>query len=575
MRSYSGVGVIASCLWACGSVIVVDDAGPDAGLRDGGGGDAGSAHDSGHIDAGDRRDGGSERDAGAPRDGGLDRDGGISRDSGAERDAGPATPIVTIVKMGAGDGNVSSIPAGLNCGALCTAAFAAGTNVELVAVADVYSTFAGWSGPCTGGGSCSFTATEAVTVTARFDVRPTVETSNTHSCAVNFEGRVRCWGSGGSGKLGHDNTTNIGDGAGPTILSAGDVPVGVSVVDVALGGSHTCALASDRSVRCWGFGGNGALGYGTNDNVGDGAGPSIIAAGPVPIGGRVSRIAAGFEHTCAILETGTLRCWGDNDQGQLGYDHTNAIGNATGAAIVDAGDIDVGGSVVDVCAAFLSTCAVLTNGQVRCWGRSFDGHLGYGMTANVGNGTGPSIASIGGVFLGGTAIAVGCGSTHTCALLASGGVRCWGGGVGGQLGYGDTSNVGDFSSNEIPGAGDVPIGGLVEQLSLGQAHSCARLVGGDVRCWGAGLHGRLGHDSTENIGDSAARSIVGAGSVPIGFNVTHVSATNGATTCAVSALGTVRCWGHGSGGKLGHNSVANIGDGIGSSIQSAGDVMVW
>ncbi|HMJ02861.1 MAG TPA: hypothetical protein VK506_07960, partial [Conexibacter sp.] len=147
-----------------------------------------------------------------------------------------------------------------------------------------------------------------------------------HTCAVYVGGSLHCWGSGGSGQLGYGNTNPVGSGAGPTptIESAGPVPLGPghTARAVTAGSSHTCAILDDGSVRCWGSGGSGQLGYGNTNPVGSGAGPTptIESAGPVPLGaGRTARaIAASSSHTCAILDDFTARCWGSGTMGQLG-----------------------------------------------------------------------------------------------------------------------------------------------------------------------------------------------------------------------------------------------------------------
>src|SRR5690606_24554100 len=127
-------------------------------------------------------------------------------------------------------------------------------------------------------------------------------------------GAVRCWGSYASGVLGYPGQSqNIGDGE--TAGSGGDVGIGGNVVQLAAGSAHTCALLQSGSVRCWGDGTYGRLGYGTGANhIGDDEHPS--AAGDVPLGGRAVQIAAGVSHTCAVLDTGGVRCWGRGQYGR-------------------------------------------------------------------------------------------------------------------------------------------------------------------------------------------------------------------------------------------------------------------
>ena len=205
---------------------------------------------------------------------------------------------------------------------------------------------------------------------------------------------------------------------------------------------------SGGAVRCWGSGINGTLGYNATANVGDGIGLSIVAAGDVPIGASATQIAAGGGHTCALLAGGAVRCWGTGGSGQLGHDATATIGAA--------GDIPVGGTVTQVVAGNARTCALLTSGAVRCWGDGALGQLGYDATANVGDGSGASILVAGDVPLGGTATAVAARGDHTCALMQNGAPRCWSDGSTGQLGHDAVANIGDGGASIIA-AGDIPL----------------------------------------------------------------------------------------------------------------------
>ena len=135
--------------------------------------------------------------------------------------------------------------------------------------------------------------------------------------------------------------------------------------------------------------------------------------------------------------------------------------------------------------------------------------LGYGNTEDIGDDETP--ASAGDVNLGGLAVEIAAGGEHTCALLTTGAVRCWGHGARGALGYGNIEDIGD---DETPAsAGDVYIGGTAVHITAGAGHSCALLATGAVRCWGAGLTGCLGYGNTEDIGDDETPA--SAGDVPV------------------------------------------------------------
>ncbi|NIS34825.1 MAG: hypothetical protein GWN07_30215 [Actinobacteria bacterium] len=247
---------------------------------------------------------------------------------------------------------------------------------------------------------------------------------------------------------------NHGNGAEPQlggaeIAAAGNLDIGAEVLDIAGGYDHYCAIVTGGYVRCWGQNYFGALGYDDTVTVGDGTtGRGIADMGNVDVGGRVVQLSAGDQTTCAVLDGGGLRCWGWNDYGQLGYGDTGNVGDGTaGRSIVEMGDVPVGGPVAMAWAGEQHTCAVLTTGTVRCWGFNAEGQLGYDDTLNVGDGTvGRAIVDMGDVALGDAAryvVTTDWDSGFTCAHMLSGGLRCWGNNDSGQLGIGDTLNVGD------------------------------------------------------------------------------------------------------------------------------------
>jgi alpha-tubulin suppressor-like RCC1 family protein len=259
-------------------------------------------------------------------------------------------------------------------------------------------------------------------------------------------GRVRCWGNNASGQLGYGHLNAIGDDELPA--SAGDVDVGGTVVQLAAGAAHTCALLTTGSVRCWGGGGI-ILGYGNMDTIGDNEPPA--SAGDIELGDTAVHITAGWFHTCAVLSMGSVRCWGYGGFGILGYGNLDDIGDDETPASV--GPVDVGGSVAQLAGGSDHMCALLDSGAVRCWGRGTFGELGYANTSDVGDDETPAVA--GDVDVGGTAIQVSAGEFHSCAVMSTGAVRCWGLGSRGRLGYGNASSIGD---DEVPSsAGSVQI----------------------------------------------------------------------------------------------------------------------
>jgi alpha-tubulin suppressor-like RCC1 family protein len=317
-----------------------------------------------------------------------------------------------------------------------------------------------------------------------------IDAGNVHSCAIRPNGGVYCWGQGSFGQLGYANTEYIGDDEAPS--AAGPVDLGGrGAVAVATGRVHSCALLDNGSVRCWGGNEFGELGYGNKQMVGDNETPASVA--PVDLGAGRSAVAitAGYLHTCAILDNGSVRCWGAGLEGELGYGNTQSVGDNESPGSVAPVNLGAGRSAVAIAAGAYHTCAILDNGTVSCWGRNESGQLGYGNTNKVGDNETPG--SMGPVNLGAgrTAVAIAAGEEHTCAILDNGTVRCWGVSNKGQLGYGITPPIGD---NETPAAaGPVNLGGhSAVAITAGPYHTCAVLDDGTMRCWGGGEYGRLG-----------------------------------------------------------------------------------
>ncbi|HMJ11000.1 MAG TPA: choice-of-anchor D domain-containing protein [Polyangiaceae bacterium] len=389
-----------------------------------------------------------------------------------------------------------------------------------------------------------------------------------HTCALLESGNVRCWGDSSNRQLGYANVLySLGGSAFPN--SAGDLPLGARARQVSAGLLHTCALLDSGAVRCWGNAQQGQLGYGRRESSAD------VAAEDVNVGAPALRVVAAGFHSCALLDGGRLRCWGDNYFGQLGYGHRNSIGDDEQPA--SAGDVRIGEVVEEIVGGAYHTCARLARGRVRCWGWGEGGVLGYG-SGNVVIGDDELPSAAGDVNLGGPAAQLAAGLYHTCAVLTDGTVRCWGKNEAGQLGYAHTRNIGD---DETPAnSGAVQVGGAVRQIAAGGNHTCALLTTGAVRCWGAAGGANvpeLGYGNANPIGDNEHPSA--AGDVNVGGLVSEI-VTGRNHTCALLMNRKVRCWGDGFvkhrsdtfAGQLGYGNPDDIGDD--ELPSAAGDVPV-
>jgi alpha-tubulin suppressor-like RCC1 family protein len=254
----------------------------------------------------------------------------------------------------------------------------------------------------------------------------------------------------GGGRLGYGNLENIGRTNTPASVGPVSLPADVDARMIAAGAGHTCVLDAEGDVWCWGDAVNGVLGTMSDVAIGDDEPAS--AATPVLLGDVAISISAGSQHTCALLEGGAVRCWGLADQGRLGLGmNLGAVGDDEPPSEYT---VELGEPAVAVSAGRAHTCAILESGALRCWGHGGRGKLGLGDDATIGDNETPVdvdpvvVDTQAGVHV----IAVDAGGDHTCAVLDSGGVRCWGRGDRGQLGYGSTDDVG---VDEVPAAVDL------------------------------------------------------------------------------------------------------------------------
>ncbi len=372
-------------------------------------------------------------------------------------------------------------------------------------------------------------------------------------------GAVRCWGNNLNGGLGYQRVDEaIGDDETPA--SAGDLPVGGVVTQLATAVYHNCVLLDGGAVRCWGTPSNGRLGYGNANRVGDDETPA--SAGDVDLGAPASQIAVGFADSCAVL-AGKAHCWGDNIFGGLGqgnYGDGTDIGDDEPAS--GGPDLPFVGTVTQIAmGAGRHICVLLDDASVHCWGTNTYGQLGYGNGYTIGDDE--TAVSVGAVNVGGPVRQLAVGAEHTCALLVSGSVRCWGSNEAGQLGY---PNIVGVSSPAT--AGDVDVGGKVTQVAAGGFHTCAVLESGAVRCWGHGEFGQLGYANEDYIGDD--ESPASAGDVDVGPGKVRQLALGDYYSCALFEGGALRCWGSNYQGRLGYGHDQRIGDD--ETPASAGEV---
>ncbi len=295
---------------------------------------------------------------------------------------------------------------------------------------------------------------------------------------------------------------------------------GCSATTVAAGSAFSCALTAVGGVKCWGKNNQGQLG--NNSTTG-----SHVPVDVVGLSTGVTSVSAGGSYACALTTAGGVKCWGGNFRGTLGNDSTadslvpvDVTGLATGVSTLSAG--------------YTQVCVRTTSGAVKCWGSFGDALTGSDIPGSLVPATVTGLAS--GV------LSVSVGARHACAVTDAGALKCWGYGNEGRLGNGTTSN----SASPVDATG---LASGVTSVSAGAAHSCARLDSGDLRCWGQNLDGELGTGGTST-------SQTPHGVVDLITAMSSVSA-GGLHTCARAAGGGVRCWGSNQHGDLGAGTVVS------------------
>ena len=330
-----------------------------------------------------------------------------------------------------------------------------------------------------------------------------------HTCALLEGNSVKCWGFNGSGQLGLGDTSNRGDNANEMgdKLPKVDLGTGRTAKAISLSVHHACAILDDDSVKCWGQNIYGLLGLGDVKGRGESANEMGDKLPKVDLGtGRTAKaISTGYLHTCALFDDNSVKCWGYNGHGELGLgdktdrgDNANEMGDKLSKV-----DLGTGRTAKAISTDDDHTCAILDDNSVKCWGYNGSGQLGLGDTTARGDNTNEMGDKLSKVDLGTgrTAKAISAACSHTCVVLDDESVKCWGYNGGGELGLGNTTVRGDNANemgNDLPKV-DLGAGRTAKALSAACSHTCVALDDESVKCWGYNDYGQLG------LGDTAAR----------------------------------------------------------------------
>ncbi len=349
-------------------------------------------------------------------------------------------------------------------------------------------------------------------LTANGAVMPTAAAAGAwHTCVIFADQSVRC--------AGRNTLGQVGDGTFQSQSSPAVIGGLANALDVEGGAEHTCALIGDGTMKCWGTNFTGQLGDGTMGG---------LAGVPQPVQNITTAIKAvpGGFHTCTLLSDRTVRCWGRNQDGQVGN------GDSTTDVALPQAVTGLSG-VADLAAGWYHTCALMPDRTALCWGRNSRGQIGNATdTTPV-----PTPTPVSGLT-GATALAL--GGYHACALLQNGSVQCWGDSDFGQVGSPG------LTFSKVPAT----VSGIANAIAVssGFKHSCAVLGNGTVWCWGLNDFGQLGDGTlTSSATPVRVQNIAGATAVAAG----------GFHTCAVMADRSVQCWGENDFGELGNGTVTN------------------
>ena len=330
--------------------------------------------------------------------------------------------------------------------------------------------------------------------------------------------------SGGVKCWGRNAEGQLGDNSTTQRLTPVDVAgLTAGVLNVTAGVYHTCAVTTAGGAKCWGANNNGQLG----DNT---TAPRLT---PVTVSGLTSgvlRISAGADHTCAVTTAGGAKCWGANGDGQLGD-------NSTAQRLIPVDVSGLSSGTASISTGSAHTCVTTTTGGAKCWGANYHGMVGDNSTVQ-------RLIPVDVSGLSSGVADVTAGHQHTCAVTTAGRAKCWGRNHVGQLG--DNSYLQRLTPVDVSGL----LSG-VSAIFASHQFTCALTGAGAVKCWGWNGYGQLGDDSTVTRMTPADVSGLAAGVVRIEPGRYH--------TCAITSSGGAKCWGFNQEGQVGDHSTADRG----------------
>ena len=373
---------------------------------------------------------------------------------------------------------------------------------------------------------------------------------NDSTCGITADGKGWCWGNDASDQLGNGNATV--DVTSPSSLSLGSISSSKEFLAISVGFENACAIFADRKLACWGSD--------ADEQAGDGAGtttvdaPKYVTTTSISGESRFASVAVGTNHACAITVEGDLYCFGADNMGQSGNGGNSLDADVNAPSAVDFSNVATGAGFAKLDTATAYACGLSPRGRLYCWGKFNDGRLGLGtQSADFDK---PNLISP--VAFSGTKAIVdfSLGDSHACAITAEGKPYCWGLDSSGQLG---DSVAATTQWSPVP----VDISALSSEapfvkISSGGQHTCGLLASGKIYCWGDDQYGQLGNGAGTTA-DQFTPSAVDVSALSSEAKFTTVA--SGAThTCASNAAGKAWCWGNDVAGQVGAGTASGTYD---------------
>jgi alpha-tubulin suppressor-like RCC1 family protein len=342
------------------------------------------------------------------------------------------------------------------------------------------------------------------------------------NCVLLTTGEVECWGENNNGELGRGA---VGVSSSYDYIPVNTVALAGQTTDIFAGPDSACALLNTGDLRCWGLNSNGQLGINNKTDTGL---PTLVQG----LLGPALKVAMGQNSTCALLNDGQIQCWGNNSSGQLGKGDIGGI-DLTIAGPVVSGIINA----VDIVGSGTTYCALLSDSTVKCWGNNANYGLGDGTTTSSGTPITPS-------NLGNNVASISVGYNSNCVIHKTGEITCWGKNTKGQLGVGNTTDI-TIPSN-APSGSAILTGGKKLYSSANSELNCTTLQNGLFHCWGNNSYSLISPStSTSRPYKTPVKTLT------TGVKKVAASMANDVHICVLTTAGGVKCIGENSSGQMG------------------------